>query len=644
MIADTDRQPAGRLVAARLLPENPPLIGAVTRRILLRVTAVLAATWLAGALLVTVGGPRGQVVGAGLLVPGGGFLSHGHWPMTAVAIAALGISVLIWWMIGAAVLPVAVWIAAILLPLHHDHLHPAGWAAPQVVAACLVPGTVALFLALHLVRHRVQRRRAVALNTELRSVRFLETALPSREVLPVAEATEDDLAHLRFALDLALQPLAEFAGFDERDQFREAALRYQLCILGYALSVYRYTHTPSFSGYLTEAQHRAITKVGDRRVWGYWALENAWGRMSLGRDPVDNGDNVMLTGWQGAAVGMFETLEDDRFSRPGALRYTWSETEHYDHDFGALAGSIARNMERSPYTLFSCEPRWIYPVCNIFGANTLLMHDRLHGSSYFADLRDDIGRAYREEFHRPDGRMIGVRSETLGLSWHLWSDAGVQMPTTYWMHSFMPDLALRSWWLMRETMIRHDGERFLLPPTPANRCDAGSYAFGGQSFGQVFLAMAAREVGDEEVAASALRYVDDTETVLRSGGAARYAGLSTQGNLYSLMARFGRRSGMRDLIGFGMPDAWRQGPRIAAAAYPEVLVARAVSDGAALDAVLYPGAGPVRANLALDRLVPDRLYTASGATEATIRADATGRAVITVEVGARTPVRVEPRP
>ncbi|WP_063007147.1 linalool dehydratase/isomerase domain-containing protein [Nocardia kruczakiae] len=643
MIPEADPEVVGREVAARLFPENPPLFGPTTRHVLIRVAMVWWAIWVLGALLISVGGPQAQVVGAGLLLPGAGFISHGHWPLAVVAIAALGLSVLIWWMIGAVVLPVGVWTAAVLLPLWHDHLHAGGWTTPHVVAACVVPGVVALLLVIHTVRHRIRTRRAVVLNTELRSVRFVETALPSSEVLPVAEASEDDLARLRFALDLALQPIAEFAGFDDRDQFREAALRYQLCILGYALSVYRYTHTPAFAGYLTEAQHRAIIKMGDRRVWGYWALENAWGRMSLKRDPVDNADNVMLTGWQGAAVGMFETLEDDRFSRPGALRYAWSDNEHYDYDFGALAESIVRNMRRSPYTLFSCEPRWIYPVCNTFAANTLLMHDRLRGSRYFAEVEHDLGRAYREEFHRPDGKMIGVRSETLGLSWHLWSSEGVQMPTTYWMHSFMPDLALRSWWMMRDKVLRRDGDRFLLPPTPANRCDAGSYAFGRQSFAQVFLAMAAREVGDEEVATAALRYVEEMETTRRSNGVARYAVLSTQGNLYSLMARFGRRSGMRDLIGFGLPEVWKKGPRIAAAAYPDVLVAHAVSDGAALDAVLYPGAGPVRATLVLDRLVPDRLYRTLGTTETAVRADGSGRATVQVDTGTRTPIRVEPR-
>jgi len=109
----------------------------------------------------------------------------------------------------------------------------------------------------------------------------------------------------------------------------------------------QYTRTPAFTGYLAEAQANAIAKMLQRRVWGYWATENAWGNLSTNRDPVANRENIMLTGFQGLMVGMFESLNDDRFSRPGGLTYRWSDTEAYPHDFGALAASIHRNMTGS---------------------------------------------------------------------------------------------------------------------------------------------------------------------------------------------------------------------------------------------------------------------------------------------------------
>lgn len=629
-------------VVVPLLDERAPFLPPVTRRTMTVAGGIGGTIWLVG-LTVALAGPSSlTAVGAGLMLPGGGHLASGHLFHGAIALLAVATSVFAWWMTGAFVAPFVVWgldLAATASMGHH------GASSTGVVAvAAVAPAVLVACLAWHGVRHHRRRLTAARLNRDLARAPLRMTRVPSRHDLPVGEASLQDLERLRFALDLALQPLDAFEGFDRRDQFREAALRYQLCILGYALSAYRYNYAPAFAGYATEAQSRAIQKMSDRRVWGYWAIENAWGRLSLRRDPVDNTDNVMLTGWQGVAVGMFETLDDARFSEPGALTYTWSDDERYPYDFPALARSIEQNMRRSPFTLFSCEPRWIYPVCNTFGVNTLLLHQRLHDGTGFAGLKDRLRTSFLEEFHRPDGRVVGVRSETLGLSWSPWAGDGVWLPTTYWMHAGFPEIAHRSWWLMRETVLRRRADHWALPPTLANRCDSGSYAFGRETFGQILLAMAAREIGDEEVAGSVLRHLDETEEVQRSGGASRYADVSTQGNLYELMARFGRESSVRDLIGHGMPETWRTGPRLADAAYPDVLVARAVTDGSALSCVLHPGDGGTRTRVVIDRARPGARYLVRGAIEQEVTADSTGELALHLDLVGRTELTVEPAP
>lgn len=631
----------GRRVAVPLLPTSRPVLSPVTRGKFGRVAGVYAALWSVALLGAASGNAVAGVAATGLLLPGGGHLASGHIAHAALALAAFGLAVLIWWMIGAVIAPIIVWLGLLFeAVVTHSHSHLSiAWTA---ITAGVIPCVATVSFAVHALRHRHQLLVARRVNTELAGVTFFQTSVPSSPEPSVDEASADDLAHLRFALDLALQPLAEFAGFDRRDQFREAALRYQLCVLGYALSMYRYTRTPSFSGYLAEAQEQSILKMGDKRVWGYWALENAWGRMSFGRDPVNNHDNVMLTGWQGAAVGMYESFGDSRFSRPGGLTYTWSDQQRYRHDFHDLAESIHRNMRRSPYTLFSCEPRWIYPVCNTFGINTLIAHDRLHGTGFHADLDDAIARAYESEFTRPDGKLIGVRNETLGLSWNIWASDGVSLPTIYWMNAFLPDQAQRSWWLTKRDSLEFDGDHFRLPRTAANRCDVGNYSFGSDSFAQTFLSLTAREMGDIEIADKAFAYVDAREHVERVAGVARYDRMSTQGNLYSLLARFSRPAANRDLIGAGLPTHWLSGPRLAEAAYPDVLVARAVTDGRALDLVLYPGDGGVRATLVVDQLRPHRRYAALGTLDATVEADSNGRARIDLDVEGRTVVRLEP--
>lgn len=624
------------------LDSHAPLLTPVARRAMVRFGAALAAIWSTGLLLATLGDGRWRVLGAGLMVPGGQHLASGHAVHALVSVLALAVAVIIWWMIGAVVAPVIVWAGDLALAAtmsHHDHAEPSGVLA----AALALPAVVLLSLGVHAVRHARRRRTAAELNAGVLAAPAAISRVPSSPEPPVREASPEDLERLRFALDLALQPLEAFDGFDRRDQFREAALRYQLCVLGYGLAAYGANVAPAFAGHLRAAHARSIEKFSDKRVWGYWALENAWGRLSLKRDPVDNGDNVMLTGWQGATVGMFESLHDDRFSRPGGLTYRWSDDEAYSYDLPGVVDSIVTNFERSPFTLYSCEPRWIYPVCNTFAINTLLMSRRLHGSDGFDRLQGRVRAAYAEEFHRPDGRIIGVRNEDLGLSWNMWAGEAVWLPTVFWLHPAYPDLAHRSWRLVRETALQERDGGFHLPRGLANRVDGGTYSFGGESFGLTLLAMAAREIGDEEVATRALAQVDDALPTLRSGGAARYDGLSTQGNLYHLMARLGRASGLRDLVAHGLPDAWRTGPRLAEAAYPDVLVARAVTDGAALRCVLHPGVDDgLRAVLALDRLVPGRTYRAAGSVEGEVVADAAGCASVTVDLAGRHELVVEP--
>ncbi|MFD9550838.1 hypothetical protein ACFWBG_25905 [Nocardia salmonicida] len=631
----------GRWVPARLLPRASPFIPRATRWKLSVSVSICLAIWGTGALLAAVGPVHARTAAMALMLPGGGHLASGHIYRAIFALAAFGLSLLIWWMIGAVIAPIIVWLG-ILAEATLGHSHAPLSVAGAWVTTGSVPAILGSSLVVYSVRRYRQRATARTLNHELASVRFFRTAVPSTTEPAVSEASADDLAHLRFAIDLALQPLDEFTGFDRRDQFREAALRYQLCILGYALSMYRYTHTPAFSGYLDEAQQKAIVKMGNKQVWGYWAAENVWGRFSPNRDPVNNRDNVMLTGWQGVAVGMYESFGDDRFSRPGGLTYTWSDTQEFQHDFHTLAASIHRNFRRSPFTLFSCEPRWIYPVCNTFGVNTLVLHDRLHGTEYFRELEEAIDGAFENEFQRPDGRLIGVRNETLGLSWNIWASEGVSLPTTYWMNACLPAHAERAWWLLKRDSLVHDGERYLLPKTVANRCDVGNYTLGSDAFAQTFLSLAAREIGDNDVADSAFAYVDSTQKVIRREGVARYAGLSTQGNLYSLLARFARPAANRDLIGAGLPARWRTGPRLAEAAYPEVSVSRAVTDGHALDLTLRPGAGPLRTTLVVDRLISHGEYRVRGGLDPTVTADEHGCALVSVDLEDRTVLRIEP--
>lgn len=625
------------------LPTGGRALPPVTARKFGQLALTYALFWVLGALPTLLGWSDAWVAaGLGLALPGGGFLYGGHPAWAAVALFGVVLAVFLWWALGPILLPPLVWIgSAVASGLLVGPVE--GWARPVALAA--IPAIAASTYLVHRGRYAAQVRRGAELNERLRDVEFVITGAPASGVrVPVVEHTEDDLAHLRYALDLALQPVDRFDGFTRIDQFREAATRYQLNALGYGLSMSQFTRTPAFTGYLAAAQRNAIEKMLDRRVWEYWALENAWGNLRFGRDPIANSDNIMLTGFYGVMLSMYESLNDDRYSRPGALTFRWDDATAFTHDYPGLATAVHRSMTAAPFTLYPCEPNWIYTVCNTFGMNTLLGHDRLHGSELFPDLEARLRNSYEHEFLRPDGRIIGVRSENYGMSWNFWSGSAVQLTTAYWLHAALPDIAQRTWWLVRDTLERRPDGSAVLPRSVANRIDPGNYRLGTEIYGMAATLMAARELGDDDWADAALQSLERHAESSPTTGARRYAGGgSVLANLYANLGRFGRHSAVRDLLVFGAPDAWRQGPVLAEADYPDVLVARAVTDGRSLDLVLRPGNGTVRARLGLGGLVPDRTYDVRGAVEPTVVASATGTARFHVDLGGRKEVSVVPR-
>lgn len=627
-----------------LLPTDIPLFPPATRRSLLRTLAGYAVLWLCGVLPLALGaGERLQALGLGLALPGGGLHATGHPVLGSVALLGVVLAVFVWWAAGPTVLPPVVWLATAVLPaLTLDAPAPSTGAAVAVLAA--VPALTLLALGAHAARHAAQRRRGAALNRRLAEVRFPVTGAPSYPAdFPVVEHSDQDLRRLRAALDLALQPLASFEGFTHIDQFREGALRYQLNALGYGLSMAQFTRTPAFRGYLAEAQRNTIEKVLQRKVWGYWALENAWGNLRRDKDPVPMGGNVMLTGFYGLQVGMYSVLNDERYLRPGALTFRWDADESYPYDLPGLAANVRANVRDSRFGLYPCEPNWIYTICNTFGLNTVLASEQLAASGGAAATQERLRRAYESEFLRPDGRIVGVRSSHLGLSWNFWASPSVQLATTYWMHPGMPDLAHRTWWLIRDGWLRVADGRVSTPRSVVSRLDPGSYRLGSDTFTLAVTTMAAREIGDEETAQAAERTLAE-RPVEQQHGAERVAGASGLANSYLNLGRFGRRSGLRDLVAFGPPAPWRDGPVLEEAAYPDVLVAKAVSDGAALDLVLVPGEGPVRSRLTIGQLRPGTRYAVAGARVAEVTADHEGRAAVEVDLDARREVRVAPAP
>ena len=461
----------------------------------------------------------------------------------------------------------------------------------------------------------------------------------------VTESSPEDLAVLRYLLDLALQPLDRFDGFTHSEQMLLSALRYQLNGLCWALTLAQRTRTPAFTGYLSEAQRNAITKMCDKRVWKYWATEELIGYGRWNPDPIAH-HNVMYSAYLGVMIGFYETLNTDTtFDQPGALTLRWSNRRSYRYDFTTLAEAIQLNMLERPHSpQYPCEPHLVYPVCNTYALNTLRMHDRLHGGDLTGDLVERVRDSYdRDRWRRPDGRFYSGKTRAGRIPFlppTLTNDAWM----AYWLHSPMPDIAVRTWKVLRERFIDLSGTDVTITGAPETRFDPGNYNVthgGGPTY--AILAKAARELGDEDLAHALQDLLRRRFPLARAGGAAGHTGLSTLGNVLAAMARFGGAGVTADLIDGKLPFEWTTGPVLAEAAYPDVQVARAVTDGHGLELVLYPGADcPVTTVLGLQRLNPGSTYRVTGNRVDHFTAEPDGSARLPVLLGNRTEIHIRP--
>lgn len=299
--------------------------------------------------------PAWRAFGLGLVMPGGGFLytASPHWMILAILLFAVALAA--WLIVGGFIFPFIVWGAAALLAALDSGgtLWPWAQYGTPVIAAAVV--------ARAMIKERKHDKEGVGkaevLKHHLASVPYCEPTAVAAMGEPLSDR---DVAALRFTLDLALQPVESFDGFTTIDQFREAAWRYQLVTINYALAALQTTRLPAFTGYLHEAQRNSILKMTDRRVWKYWRVENFLGNLKFDADPIRR-ENVMYSGWWALALGAYERATGNlEFSRPGALPLVENARKTFVYDYPSIVDALAENFDETDLCFFPCEPNWVF--------------------------------------------------------------------------------------------------------------------------------------------------------------------------------------------------------------------------------------------------------------------------------------------
>ncbi len=616
-----------------------------------RTLAIYALMVAAGLALAFTSGPAGQAFGLGLLLPGGGFSVHlagGLWPAVgavlgiALSLLLFGAGLFAWFGSGNILAPIVAWlgsagIAAALAP-------QAPWSGAPWLTAFAVAATVVLTA-----RSRAGQQRQAVADRERRNAHLARLA--ARPVIDLADAVregggvpDEACGYLRHLLDRALQPVERFEGFDAIDQFQTASIRYQCCNSGYALAALQHEHLPAFRGYLSQAQQNLHAKMLDHRNWKYWVLENAWGNLSLDPNPVPR-DNIMYSGWYGAMLAEYiSNTGDQRYNeQPMVLRHP--DGREWRYSFSQLAEAVYRNFKRSEFTLFSCEPNWIYPVCNNFGSITVKIHDRLYGTQWWNEIEADYRRHFDNEFTTQDGRTLAIRSSRTGLTIAALTSVMADCVAAYFLHGVLPDVARRAWEIARLDFIKVADGKLDLVTRGWDAIDTGNYKRSMiTTYAQV--GAAAGEMGDREVLELLRQRVRDEYPGSLEDGVRLHPGTSNFA-FASLLGLFAQGPGVRRSLHVrGTPAETLRGPMLMNAPYPDVLVLRAVNDGGVLAGTLRPGRDAAAGGsytLELGQLRPGGSYRCEGLRDSSVTADAQGRATVQVQLAGRQDFRVIPQ-
>jgi hypothetical protein len=640
-----------------LLPPIKQFCGPVTRGRLWRLLAIYTGLVGLGSILVFLTSNHfTQTLGLGLMLPGAGFLADGRILFAMLSIITLGVAGVIWFGTGNVLAPPLVWLLAAVLAASTYGQSDAAWlmgrdiciapaldqflqpsAADEVRARQvawlmyqLIGGIGALVTGLMVIRRFVAIRQRKIDNTYLANQNHqLDKIFTAANAESSPEMSLEDLQRLRFALDRALQPLDQFAGFEWLDQFQTAAVRYQLNFLAYGLALTQARFTPAFAGYMHQAQVNLLDKQTQHRVWSYWRLENIWGNLRTSPNPVDR-ENIMYTGFVALQMVLFEASSGcTDFSNPQRFDLRHPAGPSYACNDQYLIERLEVEYKKSDFFLIACEPNWVYPLCNTLGASAILGYDTLRHKNSWSKYEAAFRNALESEFLDAFGRYVPCRSAYTGLAL---AAVGGAMPLAmpcFFLNAMAPDLAVRQWLLLRRNLFDADLQ---FRPQAFWPIDTGNYGFSRAS-AYAATALAAAELGDEMVYRHCMAALEQECPSTLKDGVIHRQHASVWAHGVEIMARAVEKNSFRDLL---LNQNKKAEFYLTDLKYPDVLVASACVEENQLKAVLYPGLQDGRFDIFVGGLQPGQCYRIEGALSASVVANPQGKVSFKIMLQGRT--------
>lgn len=641
---DLNGKAGGFSIDQLLLPERPRQYGPVTAGLILRSSLILGALYVVGALMaLTADSPAAVAAGLSMVFPGGGFLWAGAPFLFITTLIAFALAFLLWWGLSAFFVIPLVWALGVTgsFWLAADVTSPWTWSTPVLLA-----GTLALWATL-LLRSRQQHARKVAsieaMNTYLRTAP--EPVASTASIAP----SDLDREVLGFMYELALQPADQFEGFDWGEQFHGGTcLRYQLAFLGESLAAYAVNALPNHQQVIEPAMAAMIERMTDQRVWKYWQVENFLARGSLDPDPIAN-DNVMLTGFYQSQISLYESATGStRFDVPGSLKFVWKDGRVFSYDHKSLSEAIVDNLKRSNLGLYSCEPTWVFTICNTQAAQGLVGYDAVHGTTYWKQVETRFRKGLTEEMMTADGAFRHIRTNAFGFSFNDGDGTGEYFTSgSHNWEDVAPDLARRGKVFALRGVAEKmaalenkivDGVFDMKLPITRERATYIESALGDWTG----IIGGARAVGNDKVADAATKAMwRDCATGKRFPDRPLQAGV--QSIATAMWPHWARPLSLGAINSRGYVPP--KGPVLAHAPWPEVIVTRAVSThGTDLQLTIEPwrDTADKARRLQFTALRPNQSYRLVGdSVDLPLMADKDGHADVSLKITRRLDLHLE---
>ena len=461
------------------------------------------------------------------------------------------------------------------------------------------------------------------------------------------ELDEDAIKAARYMFDMTLRQPGDFSGYESAEQLFTSALRYTLDYLGYSLAMMQCMYTPNFHGYLSKAQRFIIESFTRPEVCGYWKWEYLCNALRWNPDPIRN-LNIMFSGWSGLVITLYGANTGDlRYEEPGALKFKpfANKNKTYDYSSKGIVEAIVRNWETYVTNLFPCEPHLTFPQCNVFAMDAVLTYDRQHKTDYLEKVFPALDKQFKENFILPSGELPFLHNTLLGF--RSLDDNPAELDganafiTSRILNAVNPGLAKRIYiFAVKDFLSYSDGEASFIIEKWDKMLDAGNFK-KSPAYTIGLIAAVACEMGDRKTVRDMLEIADKYMEKLDDPSVLAYKKASVIGNTHIANARYAQKDDFYSMIHKGPGEGAFTGPLLTDCKYPNVLVARAMSDGDDLDLVLYNGTAPGTEALGIERLKPGKTYRIKDSkTEFT--ADKDGRTTLNVLLDGRTKVHIIP--